>query len=161
MGLFELWASAEVSSDLKHHEHDCHVDVLGAVGMAAGNTSYLAVYRVKYLNDARSYREALDQFTFWTRKELIKRHSNLNYVRLSKETLHVWLDDVCPSCHGLKYQLMPHTPILTDKECPQCKGTGQRTLTGEKQKVQIMLEVTGKADRIMNYLKVEIAKKLK
>ena len=162
MGLFELWASAEVSSDLRHHEHDCHVDVLGAVGMAvAWNNNYLAVYRVKYLNDVSSYKEDRDQFIFWTGKEVQKRRPKFNHVKLGEEILHLWIDDVCPSCYGLKYQLLANSPVLADRECYTCKGTGKRQLTGEKEKIKIILEVTGKADRIMNYLKAEVAKKLK
>ena len=36
-----------------------------------------------------------------------------------------WLDPVCPSCHGLKFQLVKGAPALSAKVCPVCRGLGR------------------------------------
>lgn len=39
-----------------------------------------------------------------------------------------WLTRQCKVCHGLKFELIPGTPTLSDKACPACKGTGEARL---------------------------------
>lgn len=39
-----------------------------------------------------------------------------------------WLSRLCRGCHGLKFELIPGTPTLSDKACPACKGTGEARL---------------------------------
>ena len=36
-----------------------------------------------------------------------------------------WLDHVCVSCNGLKYQRIVGTPSLSHKQCWQCHGSGE------------------------------------
>jgi len=35
-----------------------------------------------------------------------------------------WLDQVCPHCHGLKYQRIEGAPTLSSRACKACGGTG-------------------------------------
>lgn len=38
--------------------------------------------------------------------------------------IRYWLDQTCGSCHGLKWQLIPGTPALSNRVCPVCRGSG-------------------------------------
>jgi len=35
-----------------------------------------------------------------------------------------WLNQVCPECNGLKFEVIPDSPVLSDKQCKACHGTG-------------------------------------
>lgn len=39
-----------------------------------------------------------------------------------------WLDKVCTTCHGRKFDAISGTPSLSTIECPKCHGTGERHL---------------------------------
>ena len=39
-------------------------------------------------------------------------------------TVGHWLNQVCPQCHGLKFELIPNSPALSAKQCKPCHGTG-------------------------------------
>jgi len=39
-----------------------------------------------------------------------------------------WLSRLCKECHGLKFELIPGTPTLSDVPCRACKGTGEARL---------------------------------
>lgn len=44
---------------------------------------------------------------------------------LAAAVLCHWLDPVCPSCHGLKFQQVKNTPALSAKACLACRGLGR------------------------------------
>jgi hypothetical protein len=44
--------------------------------------------------------------------------------RVATVSVGHWLDQVCPSCHGHKFELMPDSPTLSTKQCKECKGIG-------------------------------------
>lgn len=160
MEILKLLASAETSSDLQHHEQQCHVDILGATGMADLATGHIAVYRLKYLNDAESMVPAKAQFALWARRAIVRRGLKLSPEKVAWEALTKWIDDVCEVCDGLKYQQMKGTPTLTDRACISCGGTGLKKVFGGRGKAQIILDVMGKADRIVDGLTVHIGYKL-
>jgi hypothetical protein len=39
-------------------------------------------------------------------------------------TIRYWLDQTCTSCHGLKWQLVPGAPALSNRPCRPCSGGG-------------------------------------
>jgi len=39
-----------------------------------------------------------------------------------------WLDKVCKTCHGRKFDAIAGTPALSAIVCPECKGTGESRL---------------------------------
>jgi hypothetical protein len=162
MEVLKLVASAETSSDLAHHEFDCHVDVLGAVGMAGRNDMHMAVYRLKYLMDAESAKLALEQFDIWAAQAIRRRRLKQDRANedIGKDTLMKWLGDVCGSCFGLRFQKSKGAPTLTDRPCHACSGTGLRKIVGDKARVQVMLDIMGKADRAVARLRSGIYRKI-
>lgn len=160
MEILKLLASAENSSDLKHHERECHVDVLGAAGMTSGQNGHLAVYRVKYMNDVESVLEAKNQFTKWTRRAMVRRSVKLSPDKVGADALAKWIDDICTSCKGLKFQKMRGTPTLMDRPCAECNGKGTKKINGDYNTVQVILDVMGRADRVVDNIKSELSFRL-
>lgn len=162
MEILKMLTSAETSSDLSHHEHDCHVDILGAVGMAGRNEMHLAIYRVKYLMDGESVKLSLEQFNLWATQSIKRRRLKLeNESReIGRDALMKWLGDVCGICFGVRFQKAKGAPTLTDRVCSACSGTGFRRVAGEKAKVQVMLDIMERADRAVARLRSGINKKI-
>ena len=44
--------------------------------------------------------------------------------KVATVTVGHWLNQVCPRCHGLKFELIPDSPTLSAKQCKPCNGTG-------------------------------------
>jgi hypothetical protein len=170
MRVLGLLASAEVSKDLEHHEQQCHVDILGAAGMARFNKGTIAIYRYKYMLDQLSYIEAISQFRFWTLRALQRRKVKRNMMskdsivygadELANSIFEYWVNSVCGRCNGRKFKMIHGTPNLSDKPCDLCYGTGEKKLHGSKEIVQIKLDVIGKANRAMCELNGIISRKL-
>lgn len=40
-----------------------------------------------------------------------------------------WLDHICKTCHGRKFEAIPDTPSLSKRPCKVCKGSGQTHLS--------------------------------
>lgn len=38
--------------------------------------------------------------------------------------IRYWLDQTCSSCHGLKWQITPGSPALSNRMCKACQGSG-------------------------------------
>lgn len=155
MSVYRKWASAETSSNLKHEEWDCQVDVLGAIGMAGIKESYAAVFRLKYLSDAGSYRVAREQFKVWTIKAYRRRrmHAPLSVNVMADDIMKHWLADVCSSCGG-------HEVDEGATGCDDCKGTGRQVVKGEKVFVMITLDVLEMVDRVMGSVGAQVSRKM-
>jgi len=159
---------AEVSSDLEHHTYDCHVDVLGAAGMAASHHyGHMSVFRIKYLNDATELDAAKRLFIMWARRSMIRRQiSPSSASRVGVQALTHWVDDICPVCRGVRYVVPDGTPVLSDKQCSPCNGTGKRVLklNSEHAQVKDMIEVFKdlfeRADSACNTIQRNVEEKL-
>jgi len=42
--------------------------------------------------------------------------------------IHWWLNNRCHMCHGLRWQLIPGTPKLSNRACDACEGSGVRPM---------------------------------
>ena len=127
-GVQERLAHAHHSSDLKHHEHTCDVDTLGAMGMVSCSRP-IAVHllRLKYDNDAKAYKPALERLIVITRgtgKRLRWKASEIEIERLARVTLNYWINPKCRKCTGLGFPKMPDAPTLQAKPCRACTGSG-------------------------------------
>ena len=126
MGVLDRLASAEVSSDLQHHEHTCDVDTIGAAGMAAANFAHVALFRLKYLNDLTEIEAAKRLMIQWARIHMVRRKLDPRSAsRVGVQALTSWVDDVCKACHGVRYVQFDGAPTLSDRQCPTCNGSGK------------------------------------
>jgi hypothetical protein len=161
MGILERVVSAENSSDLEHHEErECDVDVLGAVGMAGiKNPGHLAIYRLKYLRDKASAKEALDQFKGFLAEGPKKTKGGA--TGFASKALDHWVNDKCDACKGLKFIVEKAAPCLTDRACKKCAGTGLRKISGDKAVVNAIKDAIEKADDAVNGIRRLINKKFR
>ena len=157
-------ASAETSSDLSHKPHNCAVDVLGAVGMAAiQNPAHLAVYRVKYLYDMADIPPAKRVFILWARKAMMNRKLIADGAsRLGTQILAQWINDTCPTCNGLKYPIIDGTPTLAIKPCSVCSGTGKTPIKAQSaEALEVCFDVIERADAVILTIQRMIREKLR
>ena len=51
-----------------------------------------------------------------------------------------WLNRVCDTCHGRRYDTIPGTPSLSAIECPKCRGTGEKRMPAGARDLVIWLD---------------------
>lgn len=128
----ERVATAHDSSDLSHKPGNCDVDKLGAMGMASvGNPLLADLVALKYANDSRAYRPALDRVTEQARLMSARRDwraHDLELRLLAKSVLDDWLAPNCRTCNGMGFRKLPDAPTLEARPCPACHGTGRQPL---------------------------------
>lgn len=148
MSALDMLARAETSSDLQHHEYDCHVDVLGAVGMASSHEpTSMALYRLKYLNDTGEIEMCKSIFIRWSYRAMQNRKQDPKGAsRIGVQALTAWIGDVCNVCSGRKFQLIEGTPALSNKQCPHCKGSGKNQIREHGEIAEVMRDVAERAD---------------
>lgn len=162
MSVLDQLARAEVSSDLKHHDRHCDVDVLGAAGMASTvNPRHLAVFRVKYLGDVEEMQAATRYFVHIAQISMIRRKVNpAGASRLGTQILTHWLDDTCPACNGLKFIAVEGAPALSDRPCQPCNGTGRRKLPYGGPELEVVRDVMERADSAVSTIRRGLAEKM-
>ena len=85
-----------------------------------------AIYRVKWANDAKSYKSALQAVLTISKAIRQKRRLNIKPVEPHAEAvLRYWLIPVCFACFGRKADVIEGTPHL-GVACEVCRGTGAR-----------------------------------
>ena len=78
--------------------------------------------------------------------------------RTATVSVGYWLDQVCPSCHGHKFELMPDSPTLSTKQCKPCKGTGlSETPYGQAGK-KVLNHLDNCVSRAQSSIKVRLSK---
>ena len=138
----ERISHAMVSGNLKSSANGIgDAEYLTAVGMAAMRVHPAAspALRLHLAQDASSYKEL--------RREVIKETGRLNFrerwnfindqVRtVADAALRHFIVPVCDKCLGLKYERITGTPMLSERVCRVCHGSGERPVM-EKYRRQI------------------------
>lgn len=128
MGLAQRYARAAGSDDLTNDELHVHPDVLAAVALSSHYGGLLM--RVKYMNDAASFKRLLDYWTWIVSCKAQRRNwpDHVPVDKVAKISLLRWLNNVCPACTGRKHEGIFGTPHLSDKLCRLCDGSGEAPL---------------------------------
>jgi hypothetical protein len=130
--LAEIVGRALLSGDLRQKEHSCDLDKVGALGLV-GVTERLAdaVFRLKYAGQPSAYDEAL-YGVYVIARSLASRNRwkvrRWRLWRMARSVLDYWLSDLCRACNGVRYLVIPGSPHLSDRPCPECKATGKRAM---------------------------------
>jgi hypothetical protein len=100
------------------------MDVIRAIGMiAANNPLGSAIWRVKYVQVESLLPYAVGQLTrIALEKE--RAESAEEVLSLLNRIVPHWPDDLCHQCSGRGYEVVPGTPMLSDKSCKVCRGSG-------------------------------------
>lgn len=108
---------------------DGGIDLMGAAGLA-GRRQVLG-YALHHLLASRGAHDA-HHVVDLLRAEFLKRggarRPAVEVTLLLQTAVAVWLTPVCPVCEGRKFEVMRDAPVLTDRPCKACGGSGQRQL---------------------------------
>lgn len=117
-------AIARTSADLGDLA-DVHgaVDMIRAIGMVGQRFQVaLEVWRLVDQGDKRALRPAFDG--------LLAKCAGLGIVsdpiHVVSNVLQFYLDPLCQTCKGLRYERIPGSYELSARECPDCCGTGRK-----------------------------------
>lgn len=139
--VLERISTARESKNLKaNHDKQTDLDVLTAVAYAtrhvnksagaimdlhlsdtveAGQDAIMAVYRmVVRMNLRRRWGHNLQQ----------------DLVAIARHAVRYHKDPTCPICKGRKFETMAGAPMLSDRPCGKCQGTGRRPFPIKKGK---------------------------
>ena len=162
MSVLDKLARAETSSDLRHYDTPCAVDVLKAAGIAAMYAPiHIELYRIKYLNDYSQISACKSIFTRWAYRAMLNRGLEPSGAsRLGSQTLQAWVDDTCTGCAGQKYRVIEGTPALSMKVCGVCKGLGTNPIK-KGPAGEAMRDVIERADDAISSVRGMIEDKLR
>jgi hypothetical protein len=121
----ERYARAVGSRNLKNDEHHFDPDVLAAVALSTTFGGLL--FRVKYHNEAPKYKELQEHWTWIVSCKALRRKwpDHVDIKQIAILSLHRWLNPICPACSGRKQETVFNTPMLSDRACRVCDGTGE------------------------------------
>lgn len=130
----ERISTSMVSSTLESRsEKMMPVDTLTAVGAAArrADPAALNVLHLHLALDAESLRALTTYAMEWVES---KRGNSMERGALHsacKTAIRLWALPTCHKCNGRKYRSIPGTPMLSNRNCPACSGSGMAKI-GEK-----------------------------
>lgn len=132
MGIIERYSRATQSSNLRSDEHHHDTDKLAAVALSSEFGSML--FRVKYANDATSYRRLGDEWRWYVKKRaaLAGWPERINDAQVADESLAYWLNDLCPVCNGKGFKKMEFVDVLSDDACNHCEGSGKKSIEANR-----------------------------
>lgn len=140
-------SSAQGSDDLGEVglEDIGDVDIVRACGMVANKHPVgMALWRLKYGGDHRELGNVvLALIALMGRKGWTGEH----VPGLVSAVVKHWLDDVCPSCFGRGYDVMPGSPMLSDAPCGTCNGQGRLPLPVRDEPATWLMETIAKLER--------------
>jgi hypothetical protein len=144
--LAQRYVRAAGSANLKCDDTHFDTDVLAAVALSSKFGGLL--FRVKFFNDADSYRRLLHEWTWIVSAKALRRgwgtHIAINVV--ADESLRRWVDGKCKVCTGLGHHKLFNTPVLSDKPCRPCQGTGEAPLKCDRRLRDYILDMTEELD---------------
>jgi hypothetical protein len=128
MSLAERYARATLSGNLRNDALHVGADVLMAVAMSSNFGALLM--RVKFGHDTSSYYRLEQQWTWIVSTKALRRNwpAHIPIDKVAYLSLRRWLSSVCPACTGLKHVKVLGAPVLSERACPVCHGTGETEL---------------------------------
>jgi len=117
---------AEQSSDLS--EDGADIDFVRAAGLA-GVRKKLGSYLPRFLaSGGHDCREAVIQMLVSALADVYPQLTKLERRAVATGAAYLYLVPRCPACHGRAFELQPDTPMLSDRPCKCCDGTGRNEL---------------------------------
>lgn len=151
----ERLSHALSSTNLKLREGHCDLDYVIAFGMVASKQEMAsALLTIHFGGRATGYKEAKRAAITLTQKLDMKRGWDLplrEIVRVADSALKMYLIPNCPKCTGVMFEVIPDTPKLSNRACPQCHGSGRRSYPRRNSRaisevVNVLLGIEGVAE---------------
>lgn len=129
MRIIRKYAHAAESSNLKSDAFHHDTDTLAAVALSDRQFGSL-IFRVKYNNDAGSFKRLGEEWRFEVKKRAAIEGwpESVNEERVADAALNYWLNDLCPFCGGKGVKKMEFVDVLSDDPCDHCEGTGKKSI---------------------------------
>lgn len=163
----EKLSSAMVSDDLAVHEYRSDVDYIIALGAAGQGSGWAqsALARLRLGVDAGSLKSAIKAAIQVTRKMALKRSWLLGdgEIRMvAALAIRHFLTPVCPACHGRRYERIDGAPMLSDRRCQPCSGSGIKVIADITPRVTAarIMDVLGALQAMEAVLLDDVRKKL-
>jgi hypothetical protein len=146
MSLAERYARATLSGNLRNDALHNVTDVLAAMALSGGLSGRLV--RVKFANDWSGYKRLLDHWTWIVSEKAVRRTwpDHIPVDTVAHLSLRHWLCSICPACTGLKRIKVLGAPVLAERDCPVCRGTGMVELRCEPRLRDYVLDMVEEVD---------------
>lgn len=147
MRLKERIVASQSSSDLGEVPEGLgDIDVIRATGMV-GSKSPLGVslWRLRYSGDMRE----LEPVQRMLIELALKRGwaDEVTATNLVNRVMRHWFDDLCHTCHGRGFKVVPGTPMLSDEVCLDCSGQGRVPMTNATEASMALLDHMSRLER--------------
>lgn len=148
MRIKERIVTSQTSSDLGEvPEGIGDIDIIRATGMVGSKSPLgVALWRLRYGGDMREL-EPVQQMLI----DLAMRRGwvfeELEAVHLVNRVMRHWFDDLCHTCHGRGFKVVPGTPMLSDDVCLDCSGQGRVPMTNATESSMALLEHMSRLER--------------
>lgn len=130
--LVERLAVAMTSGHLEMRERRCDLDFIVALGMAAQERPEIsAILHLHLAATPEAYRQARNAAIAIVRRLDARRNwrmSSQTIMAVAGAALKHYILPVCPACAGRCFETIPGAPVLSDRICLRCHGTGLRPL---------------------------------
>lgn len=146
MSMNEKISSAQTSDNLKEvpPEQIGDVDIIRACGMVGVQMPLgLSLWRLKYSAATREFPTVVDGLL----TKVLSRFHRIDGLKVTYKVIKHWLDDMCHACHGRGYEVVPGTPMLSEKQCEHCGGQGRVKLPEPDDASLWLLEEIAKMER--------------
>lgn len=161
----ERISRAMVSGNLKVSANGIgDADYLMALGMAAlrANPAASAAMRLHLAHDATAYADLRRGVLAEGQRMNLRERWGLIGQQLRAvvdDALHHYIVPTCNRCGGTKYETVPGTPMLSNRPCRACHGTGERKILAKYERyVRAMLNWL---DRIEDELALAVRGKMR
>lgn len=166
MQIIERYARSAQSSNLRDNEHNHQTEPLAAAALCEGvGVAKIGaiLWRVKYSNDATSYKSLLEKWSDIVKDKSISRKwpSHIVPATVAKTSLDYFLNDTCPVCLGRGHPLIDGArPVLSDDDCDHCQGQGKRPMDCNGRLRDYCRDMVETLSEIQRYAASQVMKKL-
>ena len=140
--LVERYMVATTTSNMRVTERTTlsATDILAAAGMA-GHKHDLAVqlWAFGHSPTRQMVHRIAENLTWRLKDYMFHKRLNGKARRIAHQVLHWYIDNTCPSCHGLMFERIDGTPHLSNVACKTCHGTGHKALHTENDQAALWL----------------------
>lgn len=161
----ERISRAMVSGNLKVSSNGVgDAEYLTALGMAAAraNPAASAALRLHLAQDRSSFGDLRRATLVEAQRMNLRERWGLLGAQLRAavdDALHHYIVPVCSRCQGLRFETVPGTPMLSNRHCRACNGTGERKILAKYERyVRAMLNWL---DRIEDDLALAVRGKMR
>jgi len=161
----EKYARSVNSSNLRDDDRHFATDALIALALSPVRLA-TDMYRVKYCNDATSYKTLSVKWIAIVKNKAELRHwpEHINPVIVANAAMTYWLNPVCPACQGRGFHPKFNQTGAYEATCKPCSGSGTKPVTAEARilnHVKDMVETLAELERYAGNMAVKkLARKM-